>query len=57
MTDEKAAVPVKTDPRYKDIRFVTLAGSLVDLLLGVSKLVVGYAAQSQALIADGAGDN
>ena len=41
------------DSRYKEIRKVTLIGSVVDLLLGVAKITVGYAAHSQALIADG----
>lgn len=53
MTDEKMAMLTGADLRYKDVRFVTLVGSVIDLLLGVAKLVVGYAAQSQALIADG----
>ena len=41
------------DPRYAEVRKVTLIGSVVDLLLGVSKIIIGYAAYSQALIADG----
>lgn len=39
--------------RYKEIRKVTLIGSAVDLSLGIVKLVGGYFAHSQALIADG----
>ncbi|MGK0169123.1 MAG: cation diffusion facilitator family transporter [Gammaproteobacteria bacterium] len=39
--------------RYRKIRTVTLVGSAVDLVLGVGKLFFGFAAQSQALIADG----
>jgi len=39
--------------RYREVRRVTLVGSAVDLLLGIVKLVFGYVAQSQALIADG----
>ena len=39
--------------RYKDTIRVTLIGSVVDLLLGLSKIMVGFAAHSQALIADG----
>jgi len=39
--------------RYKEIRNVTLVGSVVDLSLGVAKIIGGYAATSQALIADG----
>lgn len=41
------------DSRYRDIRRVTLVGSAVDLTLGILKLVFGYLANSQALIADG----
>jgi cation diffusion facilitator family transporter len=41
------------DARYKESRKVTLVGSVVDLLLGVAKIVVGYIGSSQALIADG----
>lgn len=41
------------DERYKEIRWVTLVGSAVDLTLGVLKLIFGYVANSQALIADG----
>jgi len=41
------------DARYKEARKVTLIGSVVDLLLGVAKIVVGYTGSSQALIADG----
>lgn len=39
--------------RYREIRKVTLIGSVVDLALGVAKIVVGLIAHSQALIADG----
>jgi cation diffusion facilitator family transporter len=48
--------PADVDPndaRYQDARKVTLVGSVVDLLLGVAKIIVGYMGQSQALIADG----
>ncbi|WP_232020216.1 cation diffusion facilitator family transporter [Sulfuriflexus mobilis] len=41
------------DVRYREVRKVTLIGSVVDLLLGVAKIVVGSIAHSQALIADG----
>ncbi len=47
------AQDVTTNPRYLEIRKVTLIGSVVDLLLGVAKILVGWAAHSQALIADG----
>ncbi len=39
--------------RYQEARKVTIIGSIVDLLLGVAKVVIGYTAHSQALIADG----
>ena len=39
--------------RYRETRKVTLIGSVLDLLLGVGKIVVGFVDQSQALIADG----
>jgi cation diffusion facilitator family transporter len=41
------------DLRYREVRKVTLVGSVVDLVLGVVKILVGVTAQSQALIADG----
>lgn len=39
--------------RYREVRKVTLIGSVVDFLLGVAKIVIGWIAHSQALIADG----
>jgi len=39
--------------RYREIRKVTLIGSFFDLTLGVAKIIGGYVATSQALIADG----
>ncbi|MDH3899502.1 MAG: cation diffusion facilitator family transporter [Gammaproteobacteria bacterium] len=48
------ALPRNTlDLRYREVRKVTLVGSVVDLALGVVKILVGVTAQSQALIADG----
>lgn len=41
------------DARYRETRRVTLIGSVIDLVLGVVKIVVGWVVQSQALIADG----
>jgi cation diffusion facilitator family transporter len=41
------------DARYRVVRKVTVVGGVVDLLLGVIKILVGMAASSQALIADG----
>ena len=40
-------------PRYREVRKVTLIGSLVDLLLGIAKILFGWLAHSQALVADG----
>jgi cation diffusion facilitator family transporter len=45
--------PDPLDARYRVIRKVTLVGSVIDLLLGVIKIIVGISARSQALIADG----
>ncbi|MEJ2142335.1 MAG: cation diffusion facilitator family transporter [Gammaproteobacteria bacterium] len=39
--------------RYKETVRVTLIGSVIDLALGILKIVFGVIAQSQALIADG----
>lgn len=50
--DNGVALP-ETSQRYKDTVRVTLVGSVVDLSLGVAKIFIGFAAQSQALIADG----
>lgn len=46
-------LPDPLNTRYRDIRKVTLVGAVVDLVLGVAKIVVGIVASSQALIADG----
>ncbi|MBD3609693.1 MAG: cation transporter [Gammaproteobacteria bacterium] len=43
----------ETSERYKQIRNVTLVGSVVDLGLGVLKIFVGWLSHSQALVADG----
>ncbi len=45
--------PLTSDQRYREARHVTLVGSVVDLLLGVAKIIVGFIGHSQALIADG----
>jgi cation diffusion facilitator family transporter len=42
-----------TDSRYLEARKVTLIGSVVDLLLGLLKILIGIVDESQALIADG----
>jgi len=41
------------DARYREAARVTIVGGILDLLLGIAKLVAGYFAYSQALIADG----
>ena len=46
-------LPDPLDARYRDVRTVTLVGAVVDLVLGVLKIVVGSLASSQALVADG----
>ncbi len=46
-------LPDKGDSRYAEIRWVTLVGSALDLTLGVLKILFGWLANSQALIADG----
>ena len=46
-------LPDPLDARYQEVRKVTLVGALVDLLLGVVKIVIGVSAGSQALVADG----
>jgi cation diffusion facilitator family transporter len=45
--------PETGDTRYQRMRRVTLVGSVIDLILGLLKIIFGYTAQSQALIADG----
>jgi len=41
------------DARYRETARVTIVGAVLDLVLGVAKLVAGYFANSQALLADG----
>ncbi|MGD8236561.1 MAG: cation diffusion facilitator family transporter [Chromatiales bacterium] len=41
------------EARYREMKKVTLIGSVIDLLLGVFKILVGWIASSQSLIADG----
>ena len=48
-----AAEETLNNHRYREVRKVTLIGSLVDFLLGVVKILVGWLAHSQALVADG----
>lgn len=44
---------VNTQQRYREVRKVTLIGSAIDFILGVVKIIAGWFANSQALIADG----
>ena len=41
------------DARHREASRVTIIGAVIDFLLGVAKLLAGYFANSQALIADG----
>jgi cation diffusion facilitator family transporter len=41
------------EARYREMKKVTLIGSVIDLLLGIFKIFVGWLASSQSLIADG----
>ncbi len=45
--------PRDDDTRYRELRTVTLVGSVVDVLLALGKVSGGLITQSQALIADG----
>lgn len=47
------AAPASKTRRYQATRRITLIGGVLDLVLGVGKIVVGTLATSQALIADG----
>ncbi len=49
----EAAEVLSLEQRYRQIRYVTLVGSVVDLTLGVAKIVGGWLSHSQALVADG----
>ena len=48
-----AKTDTKLAERQRDSTRITLIGSVIDTVLGVFKIVIGYAANSQALIADG----
>ena len=41
------------DARYRETARVTIIGAVLDLVLGIAKLLAGYFSYSQALIADG----
>jgi cation diffusion facilitator family transporter len=47
------SAPNAGDERYRDIRHVTVVGMFINAALAAIKLLWGYLAQSQALIADG----
>lgn len=47
------AVELSGADRYREVRKVTLIGSVLDLSLGIAKIAIGVIAHSQALIADG----
>lgn len=51
--DDEGNILLTSSQRYKDTVRVTIIGSIVDFLLGISKIFIGFTAQSQALIADG----
>ena len=51
--DDKGRPLLTSSQRYKDTVRVTLIGSVIDFLLGVAKIIIGFISQSQALIADG----
>ena len=51
--DDEGNLLLTSSQRYKDTVRVTIIGSIVDFLLGISKIFIGFSAQSQALIADG----
>ncbi len=51
--DDDGNALLTSSQRYKDTIRVTVIGSIVDFLLGIAKIVVGFIAQSQALVADG----
>lgn len=55
-TPQKTVEELQSDAeriRFRATVHVTLVGSVLDLALGIAKLVFGFASQSQALIADG----
>jgi len=56
LTDETQggeAAALARDARYRETAKVTIVGAVLDLVLGIAKLVAGYFANSQALLADG----
>jgi len=53
MSHSHTAQEAVHNPRYYEVRKVTLIGSVVDFALGVVKILAGLLAHSQALVADG----
>ena len=53
LTEGRASPPNPENERYRETVRVTLVGSVVDLLLSIAKITVGFFARSHALIADG----
>ena len=51
MSDTSHSDPM--DERYREVRKVTLIGAVLDLLLGIVKIMIGLSSASQALVADG----
>ena len=47
------AAAISLEQRYRQVRRVTVVGAVVDLVLGVTKIVGGWFSHSQALIVDG----
>lgn len=52
VTNNNTASDQRTERLRETVR-ITLIGSVIDTLLGVLKIIIGYASHSQALIADG----
>ncbi len=44
---------ITSEDRYRQTRKVTLIGAVLDLVLGVAKIIVGFIGHSQGLVADG----
>jgi divalent metal cation (Fe/Co/Zn/Cd) transporter len=41
------------ETRYREMRQVSMVGALVNLLLAIGKIIIGFISQSHALVADG----
>ncbi len=53
MNDQPRPAALDARGRYRVVKRVTLVGALVNFVLAVGKLVIGWLGHSQALIADG----